>query len=81
MTERFRLSAVQRHYKLWGRILWAGVILSKFMQWRNSKPKGEAMSKIHKGRQEALASLYKIHEKTKQNKKRDLGETQWTKEE
>lgn len=50
------------------------------MQWRNSKPKGEAMSKIHKGRQEALASLYKIHEKTKQNKKRDLSETQWTKE-
>lgn len=47
------------------------------MQWLNFKPKGEAMSEIHKGRQEALASLCKVHRR-KQNKTSDLGKAQWT---
>lgn len=45
--------------------LWERIPLAKLlppnMQWLNFKPKGEALSEIHKGRQEVLASPCKIH--------------------
>lgn len=38
------------------------------MQWLNFKPKGEAMSEIHKGRQEVLALPCKIMRENKTKK-------------